>query len=71
VRTDCDQASRLDLRCPLTRVAARYSDDQRDNFDIYLPLWLARYNKLIFGGLFIAGLLFALACWKGWIALAG
>jgi hypothetical protein len=44
-------------RCPLTAVAARYTDDRRDNFDIYLPLWLARYNKLIFGTLFVVGLL--------------
>jgi hypothetical protein len=48
------------LRCPLTAIAARYTDDRRANFDIYLPLWLATYNKLLFGGLFIAGLLLAL-----------
>ena len=53
-------------RCPLTGVAARYTDDRRDNFDIYLPLWLARHNKLIFGGLFVAGLIFTLARWQGW-----
>lgn len=51
------------FRCPLTDVAARYTDDRRDNFDIYLPLWLARYNKTIFGLLYIAGLLFALTRW--------
>jgi hypothetical protein len=51
------------MRCPLTGVAARYTDNRRDNFDIYLPLWLARYNKLIFGWLFVAGAFFALACW--------
>jgi hypothetical protein len=50
-------------RCPLTDVAARYTDDRHDNFDIYLPLWLARYNKLIFGWLFTASLLFALVLW--------
>jgi len=50
-------------RCPLTGVAARYTDDRADNFDIYLPLWLARYNKLIFGWLFAAALLFALLLW--------
>jgi hypothetical protein len=33
-------------RCPLTDVAARYTDDRRANFDIYLPEWLARYNEL-------------------------
>ena len=36
-------------RCPLTAVAARYTEDRRPNFDIYLPEWLARYNKEIFG----------------------
>jgi len=50
--------------CPLTGVAARYTDDRADNFDIYLPLWLARYNKLIFGWLFAAALLFALLLWR-------
>jgi hypothetical protein len=35
------------LRCPLTGVAARYTEDRRDNFDIYLPLLLAHYNKLV------------------------
>jgi hypothetical protein len=29
-------------RCPLTAVAARYTDDRHANFDIYLPEWLAR-----------------------------
>jgi hypothetical protein len=42
-------------RCPLTAVAARYTDDRRVNFDIYLPEWLARYNKQIFGPLYAAG----------------
>jgi len=52
------------LRCPLTDVAARYTDDRRDNFDIYLPLWIARYNKQIFGTLFVAGILFTLWTWS-------
>jgi hypothetical protein len=42
-------------RCPLTDLAARSTAERADNFDIYLPLWLARYNKVIFGVLFIAG----------------
>jgi hypothetical protein len=46
------------FRCPLTAVAARYTDDRRENFDIYLPLWLARYNKQIFGTLFVAGVVY-------------
>ena len=54
-------------RCPLTGVAARYTDERQDNFDIYLPLWVARYNKEIFGSLFVAGLLYTLARWQGWI----
>jgi hypothetical protein len=55
------------LRCPLTGVAARYTDDRRDNFDIYLPLWLARYNKHIFGWLFVGALLFAFVRWQRWL----
>ncbi len=53
-------------RCPLTDVAERYTSDRHANFDIYLPLWLARYNKEIFGPLFGASLLFTLARWLGW-----
>jgi hypothetical protein len=52
------------FRCPLTDVAARYTDDRRDNFDIYLPLWIARYNKQIFGTLFVAGVLFTYVMWR-------
>lgn len=51
------------FRCPLTAVAARYTSDRRANFDIYLPLWIARYNKEIFGTLFVAGILFTLVQW--------
>ena len=51
------------MRCPLTGIAARYTDDRRANFDIYLPLWLARRNKLIFGLLFAAGQLVLVARW--------
>jgi hypothetical protein len=50
--------------CPLTGVAARYTDDRRDNFDIYLPNWLARHNKVIFGCLFVAGVVFAWLRWR-------
>ena len=52
-------------RCPLTAVAARYTDDRRPNFDIYLPEWLARYNKEIFGSLFGGGVLLTVALWLG------
>jgi hypothetical protein len=49
--------------CPLTGIAARYTDDRQDNFDIYLPLWLAKYNQIIFGVLFVAGALYTLFEW--------
>lgn len=51
------------LRCPLTGIAARYTEDRRANFDIYLPLWLATWNKQVFGALFVSGLVFSLAQW--------
>ena len=51
------------FRCPLTGVAARYTDDRRPNFDIYLPQWIARYNKQIFGPLFVAGVLLTVILW--------
>jgi hypothetical protein len=41
--------------CPLTLLARKYSDSPKDNFDIYLPDWLARYNKEIFTTLFLIG----------------
>jgi hypothetical protein len=62
-------------RCPLTDIAARYSpdrtgrnddrnQDRADNFDIYLPLRLARHNKRIFGFLFVAGEVVVLVRWR-------
>ena len=53
--------------CPLTDVAARYTSDRRANFDIYLPLWLARHNQRVFGTLFVLGILATVAAWLlGW-----
>ena len=52
-------------RCPLTPIAARYTEDRRANFDIYLPEWLARYNKEIFGPLYLAGVVFLVVRWVG------
>jgi len=51
------------MRCPLTPIAARFTDDRRPNFDIYLPQWLARRNKEIFGALFVGGLICAAIAW--------
>ncbi len=45
------------MSCPLTVVARNYSDSSKDNFDIFLPNWLAKYNKLIFTSIFVVGLI--------------
>ena len=50
-------------RCPLTNLAARFTEDRADNFDIYLPDWLARHNKAIFGTLFVVNELIVLWFW--------
>lgn len=42
--------------CPLTVIARKYSDSEKDNFDIFLPNWLAKFNKLIFTSIFLIGL---------------
>lgn len=41
--------------CPLTHWARRYSDSPKDNFDIYLPNFIARHNQRIFTTLFLTG----------------
>jgi len=51
--------------CPLTDVAGRYTEERAANFDIYLPHWLAKYNKAIFGTLFVGGELFVVWLWVG------
>src|SRR5215210_1045449 len=40
--------------CPLTVIARKYSASTKANFDIYLPIWLARYNKVIYTTIFVA-----------------
>lgn len=52
------------MRCPLTDVAARYTAERADNFDIYLPLFVARHNKTIFGALYLAGIVYTLVEWS-------
>ncbi len=46
--------------CPITVVARRYSASTRDNFDIYLPNWLARYNKQIYTSIVLLSVLILL-----------
>jgi len=50
-------------RCPLTDVAARYTERREENFDIYLPLWLAKYNKTIFTPLYLLGAAYSAFAW--------
>jgi len=50
-------------KCPLTSAAAQFTENRADNFDIFLPLWLARHNKAVFGTLFVCGSGFALLRW--------
>ena len=50
-------------RCPMTDLAAKYTDDRSPNFDIYMPNWLARHNKTIFGALFLVNEAIFLAVW--------
>jgi len=50
-------------RCPMSDLAARYTDERASNFDIYLPNWLASRNKTIFGTLFVVNELIVLWCW--------
>ena len=50
-------------RCPLTALAARYTTDRGANFDIYLPEWLAKHNKVIFGTIYLVGVATAGVRW--------
>ena len=43
--------------CPLTLIARKYSDSEKDNFDIYLPNWLAKYDKIIFTTIYLVGVI--------------
>jgi len=63
VLVECAVLAVNHFRCPLTGLAARYTEERAANFDIYLPEWLARHNQSLFGALFVAGGLFALWRW--------
>ena len=39
--------------CPITLVARKYSNSTHDNFDIFLPNWLAKYNKIIYSSIVV------------------
>ena len=57
VLTECVVLALNHFRCPSTGLAARYTSDRAPNFDIFLPLRLARHNQSVFGTLFFAGAL--------------
>ena len=46
--------------CPITVVARKYSDSDQANFDIYLPNWLAKYNKRIYTTIVVVGVIILL-----------
>ncbi|HWR33677.1 MAG TPA: hypothetical protein VN451_09130 [Chitinophagaceae bacterium] len=48
--------------CPLTIMARKYSDSTKANFDIYLPNWLAKHNKLIYTS--ILGIIFIITVYQ-------
>ena len=47
-------------KCPLTILGYRYTEDCPVGFDIYLPGWLAKYNKLIFTSIYAIGVILVL-----------
>jgi len=49
-------------KCPLTLLGHKYTKKREIGFDIFLPKWLAKYNKTIFTTLFLIGL--ALVIWR-------
>ena len=49
-------------KCPLTSIAGKYTDNRSANFDIFLPEWLAKYNKILFTSIFLVG--FSLVLWR-------
>ena len=56
-------------RCPFSAVAARYTDNKDDGFDIHPPGWVARYNSISFGSLFAAGSPIDLFYWRSCVAM--
>lgn len=48
--------------CPLTSLARKYTNSYPIGFDIFLPKWLAKYNKILFSVIFIIGV--SLVLWR-------
>jgi len=49
-------------KCPFTSFGYKYTKNHDVGFDIFLPVWLAKHNKVIFSTLFTIG--FALVLWR-------
>ena len=47
-------------KCPFTLLGYKYANNPEIGFDIFLPAWLAKNNKLIFTSLFFIGLVLVL-----------
>ncbi|MEH6957806.1 hypothetical protein [Neobacillus drentensis] len=47
-------------KCPLTVLGYKYTINPQVGFDIFLPRWLAKHNKMIFGTIFAVGTLLVL-----------
>ena len=47
--------------CPITIIARKYSASEKSNFDIYLPNWLAKYNKVIYNNSVYCGDYFSIS----------
>ena len=52
-------------KCPLTILAKNYTNNHSVGFDIFLPAWLAKINKVVFSILFSIGL--ALVLWRAFV----
>ena len=44
-------------KCPITIISRRHTDNQKINFDIFLPKIIAKHNKTIFITLYIFGVI--------------
>jgi len=49
-------------KCPLTSLARKYTNNHSANFDIFLPEWLAKNNKIMFTSIFLVGI--CLVLWR-------
>ena len=47
---------------PLTSLTGKYTNTHPVGFDIFLPKWLAQYNKALFSTIFLVGL--SLVLWR-------